>query len=119
MALLAYYADSPTTHHRVCTTMDGASIYKDGPGPLVSGAPLPVHSPACGEVAAGSGGTGRVRGLFYILSKALQVMGMLTMPWALYLGMVRDDMNSELMLLGLGGVLFLMGRQLERGTESS
>lgn len=59
-----------------------------------------------------------MNGLIYIMAKALQVMGMLTMPWALYQGLARDDMGSELMLLGLGGVLFLMGRHLERGAES-
>ena len=58
------------------------------------------------------------RGFIYILSKALQVMGMLTMPWALYQGMARGEMSSELMLLGIGAIFFLMGRQLERGTES-
>ena len=58
------------------------------------------------------------RGIIFILAKGLQVMGILTMPWALWFGMARDDSGSELMLLGLGAVLFLMGRQLEGRTES-
>lgn len=56
-----------------------------------------------------------MNGLIYIFAKALQVMGMLTMPWALYQGLARDDMSSELMLLAVGGMLFLMGRHLEQG----
>ncbi len=57
------------------------------------------------------------RPYIYIFAKALQVMGMLTMPWALWHGLARGDMNSELMLLGFGGILFLMGRQLAGGGE--
>jgi hypothetical protein len=53
----------------------------------------------------------------YLLAKALQVSGFLTMPWALWHGMARDDMTAELLLLGLGAGVFLLGRRIEQGTE--
>lgn len=51
----------------------------------------------------------------YILAKGLQVSGFLTMPWALWHGMAREDMTSELLLLGFGAAMFLLGRRLETG----
>jgi len=51
----------------------------------------------------------------YILAKALQVSGFLTMPWALWHGMAREDMSSELLLLGFGAAVFLLGRRVEAG----
>jgi hypothetical protein len=54
------------------------------------------------------------RPILYIFAKALELIGILTMPWALWYGMSRGDMSHELMLLGLGVVVFLMGRELER-----
>jgi len=44
-------------------------------------------------------------------------MGFLTMPWALYQGMAREDMGSELLLLGVGGVIFYLGWKIEKGVE--
>lgn len=58
------------------------------------------------------------RGATYLLAKALQVSGILTMPWALWHGMAREDMTSELLLLGAGGIVFLLGRKLESGLDS-
>jgi hypothetical protein len=58
------------------------------------------------------------RGATYLLAKALQVSGILTMPWALWHGMAREDMTSELLLLGAGGIVFLLGRKLEAGIDS-
>ena len=55
-----------------------------------------------------------IRPILFIFAKALELIGILTMPWALWYGMGREDMSHELMLLGLGVVVFLMGRQLER-----
>jgi len=57
------------------------------------------------------------RPMTYILAKTLQVSGFLTMPWALYQGMAREDMASELLLLGAGAIVFLLGRRLESGLE--
>jgi hypothetical protein len=57
------------------------------------------------------------RPIFYILAKTLQVSGILAMPWALWHGMARDDMSSELILLGLGAILFLLGRRIEKAFE--
>jgi hypothetical protein len=54
------------------------------------------------------------RSFQYILAKTLQVMGFLTMPWALWFGMAQDDMGSELLLLGLGGVVFFLGWKMEQ-----
>ena len=39
------------------------------------------------------------------------------MPWALWHGMAREDMTSELLLLGLGAAAFLLGRRLEAGED--
>jgi len=49
----------------------------------------------------------------YILAKGLQVSALLTMPWALWQGLAREDMTSELLLLGVGAGVFLLGRRLE------
>src|SRR5262249_43591039 len=53
----------------------------------------------------------------YIFAKGLQVSGFLTMPWALFQGIAREDMTSELLLLGLGAAVFLWGRRMEAGLE--
>jgi hypothetical protein len=58
------------------------------------------------------------RSTTYILAKGLQVSGFLTMPWALWHGMAREDMTSELLLLGVGAAVFLLGRRLESGLSS-
>jgi hypothetical protein len=58
------------------------------------------------------------RALTYILAKGLQVSGLLTMPWALWHGIAREDMTSELLLLAMGAAIFLLGRRLESGLES-
>ena len=65
-------------------------------------------------------GEGRLavnRSFLYILAKALQVMGFLTMPWALWHGMAQDDMTAELLLLGVGGIIFFLGWKIEKRVE--
>ncbi|HZE89462.1 MAG TPA: hypothetical protein VE404_07945 [Verrucomicrobiae bacterium] len=57
------------------------------------------------------------RPIMYLVSMALQVSGILTMPWALWHGIAREDMGSELMLLGLGACVFLLGRRLQAAGE--
>ena len=51
----------------------------------------------------------------YHVAMALQVSGLLAMPWALWHGMAREDMGAELSLLGLGACVFLLGRRLDPG----
>ena len=50
---------------------------------------------------------------FYV-GRALQLIAMLWVAYALYTGFVLDDWKGELRLLMLGALLFLIGRFIER-----
>jgi len=55
--------------------------------------------------------------MFY-LGKLLQLSGMVTAAWALVLGVQTDDMYGELLLLGVGAGVFLVGNLvLRRGRD--
>jgi len=51
--------------------------------------------------------------VFY-LGRALQLVAMLQVVYALYTGYVLDDWKGELKLLAFGALLFLIGRFVER-----
>ena len=55
---------------------------------------------------------------FYV-GRALQLIAMLWVAYALYTGFVRDDWKGELRLLMLGALLFLIGRFIERRYASA
>jgi hypothetical protein len=51
----------------------------------------------------------------YALGRGLQVLGMGNLVVALFVGMTEEHgMGPELVLLGIGALLFLLGRFLER-----
>lgn len=51
----------------------------------------------------------------YYLGRGLQVLGMANLMVALYVGMSEEHgMGPELLLLGIGALLFLMGWFLQR-----
>jgi hypothetical protein len=53
--------------------------------------------------------------MFY-LGKLLQLSGLVTLIWALVVGIGGNDMNGELALLAIGGTVFLLGSlALRRG----
>jgi hypothetical protein len=52
--------------------------------------------------------------MFY-LGRGLQVLGMANLVVAFFVGITEEDgMGPEMILLGIGAVLFLLGRMLER-----
>jgi len=55
---------------------------------------------------------------FYV-GRALQLIAMLWVAFALYTGFVLDDWKGELRLLMLGALLFLIGRFIERRYASA
>jgi len=44
-----------------------------------------------------------------LISKGLQLIGMAMLPVALYVGLIRDDVRKEVMLLAIGGAVFFLG----------
>jgi hypothetical protein len=51
----------------------------------------------------------------YYLGRGLQVLGMANLVVALFVGITEErGMGPELILLGIGTLLFLLGRLLER-----
>jgi len=51
--------------------------------------------------------------LLYLLAKALQVSGLLTLIWALYIGLSGKGMFVEVAMLAAGAAVFYLGRLLE------
>jgi len=45
-----------------------------------------------------------------LLARALQLIGMAILPVALYIGMVKDEVRTEVQLLFIGAAFFLIGR---------
>jgi hypothetical protein len=56
--------------------------------------------------------------MFY-LGKLLQVSGMVTVIWAFVVGVWGGDSQGELMLLGLGATVFLLGVLVLRRSRPS
>ena len=50
----------------------------------------------------------------YLLGKALQVSGLLTLIWALWIGFTGEGMFVEVAMLAVGAAVFYTGRFLER-----
>lgn len=44
-----------------------------------------------------------------LVGRTMQIVGMLILPIALYVGMVRNDVRSEVKLLAIGGAVYLIG----------
>lgn len=55
------------------------------------------------------------RPMTYLLAKALQVSGLITLIWALYIGLSGQGMFVEVAMLAVGAAVFYLGRFLERG----
>lgn len=53
------------------------------------------------------------RPMSYLLGKALQVSGLMTLGWALYIGLSGQEMYIEVGMLAVGAVLFYVGRAVE------
>ncbi len=49
-----------------------------------------------------------------LLGKLLQLSGMIILPIGLMYGFARNQVQTEVQLLALGGFLFLLGRILSR-----
>jgi len=50
-----------------------------------------------------------------LIGKILQILGMVELGHALYVGLSQDNaMNKEMLLLGIGIVIFILGRFLEK-----
>jgi len=63
-------------------------------------------------------GMGERKWMFY-LGKLLQVSGMVTVIWAFVVGVWGGDSQGELMLLGLGATVFLLGVLVLRRSRPS
>ncbi len=50
----------------------------------------------------------------FILSRLLQVLGIILLAYALYFGIAADSMSKELMLLGIGGTIFYIGYAIQK-----
>ena len=44
-----------------------------------------------------------------LIGRGLQLVGMAVLPVGLYIGMVRGDIQTEVRLLTIGGILYLVG----------
>ena len=49
-----------------------------------------------------------------LLGRILQISGMIILPLGLMYGLARNQIQTEVQLLALGGFLFLLGRILSR-----
>lgn len=49
----------------------------------------------------------------YLLAKALEVSGLLTLGFALYIGLSGQEMYVEVGLLAVGAAVFYLGRHME------
>ena len=56
------------------------------------------------------------RPMLYLVAKALEVSGLLTLIWALWIGLSGQGMFVEVMMLAVGAAVFYAGRLLEAGT---
>ncbi len=52
--------------------------------------------------------------MLFLLAKAMEVSGLLTLLWGLYIGLSGLGMFTELALLAVGAAVFYLGRALER-----
>ena len=53
-----------------------------------------------------------------LLGRIMQVVGMTILPIALYVGMARNDVRSEVKLLAIGGAVYLIGWVLAKERKS-
>jgi len=51
--------------------------------------------------------------VLYLFAKALEVSGLLTLLWALYIGLSGQGMFVEVAMLAAGAAVFYVGRWLE------
>jgi hypothetical protein len=53
------------------------------------------------------------RPMLYLVAKALEVSGLVTLLWALWIGLSGQGMFVEVVMLAVGAAVFYMGRRLE------
>jgi hypothetical protein len=51
----------------------------------------------------------------YVLSRAVQFLGLVVAGSAFFVGVFGHDVRRELLLLGIGAGIFFVGRALQRG----
>ena len=51
------------------------------------------------------------------IARILQIIGIILVLDALYVGIVKDSMKMEVLLLFIGGVIFYVGRIFERRSK--
>ncbi len=54
------------------------------------------------------------RPMVYLLAKALEVSGLVTVLWALWVGLSGQGMFVEVAMMAVGAAVFYAGRSLER-----
>lgn len=52
-----------------------------------------------------------------LIGRTLQLIGMIILPIALYIGLVHDQVRREVLLLAIGGFLYLLGWIVARKVE--
>lgn len=52
-----------------------------------------------------------------LIGRTLQLIGMIILPIALYVGLVQDQVRREVFLLAIGGFVYLLGWIIARKTE--
>ncbi len=57
--------------------------------------------------------------MLYLFAKALEVSGLLTLLWALYIGLSGQGMFVEVAMLAAGAAVFYLGRWLEQKGRGS
>ena len=50
----------------------------------------------------------------YYLGKFLELNGMVLLGFGLFWGLARDDVKGEVLMLGIGAAIFLLGYLLEK-----
>ena len=51
--------------------------------------------------------------MLYIFAKTLEVSGLVTLLWALWIGLTGKGMFAEVMMLAAGAAIFYLGRARE------
>ena len=49
-----------------------------------------------------------------LFARLLQMAGIVLCGYALYFGIVADSMSKEMMLLGIGGIVFYIGWSIQK-----
>jgi hypothetical protein len=52
--------------------------------------------------------------MLYLFAKALEVSGLVTLLWGLWIGLSGQGMFTEVAMMAVGAAVFYLGRRLER-----